>query len=158
LYYRLKVFQLSLRTLRDRVEDVPLLAEHFLTQTCALEGQSKRFTPEALAMLASYAWPGNVRELKNAVYSAYILAGAEITVECLPPEILMPAAPLAPGNIIPMTVGMTTADAERRLILATLSHFAGSKVKTADTLGISLKTLYNRILEYRAQEFDVRTE
>ena len=158
LYYRLKVFQLSLRTLRDRAEDVPLLAEHFLAQTCALEGQTKRFTPEALAMLASYAWPGNVRELKNAVYSAYILAGAEITVECLPGEILMPAAPPASGNIIPMTVGMTTAEAERRLILATLSHFAGSKVKTADTLGISLKTLYNRILEYRAQEFDVRTE
>ena len=158
LYYRLKVFQLSLRTLRDRAEDVPLLAEHFLTQTCALEGQSKRFTPEALAMLASYAWPGNVRELKNAVYSAYILAGAEITVECLPAEILLPPAPPTAGNIIPMTVGMTTAEAERRLILATLSHFAGSKGKTAETLGISLKTLYNRILEYRTQEFGARTQ
>ena len=78
-------------------------------------------------MLAAYAWPGNVRELKNAVYSAYILAGPEITVECLPAEILMPAATSASGNTIPMNIGMTSAEAERRLILATLGHFAGSK-------------------------------
>ena len=153
LYYRLKVFQLSLRTLRDRAEDVPLLAEHFLTQTCALEGQFKRFTSEALAMLAAYAWPGNVRELKNAVYSAYILAGPEITIDCLPAEILIPAATSAYGNTIPVNIGMTTAEAERRLILATLGHFAGSKIKSADTLGISLKTLYNRLQQYRVQDY-----
>jgi two-component system response regulator AtoC len=72
LYYRLKVFQLSLGSLRDRAEDVPLLAEHFLTQTSAVEGQSKRFTSAALARLTACGWPGNVRELKNAVYSAYM--------------------------------------------------------------------------------------
>jgi DNA-binding NtrC family response regulator len=157
LYYRLKVFQLSLGSLRDRAEDVPMLAEHFLAQTSAVEGQSKRFTPEALAMLAAYAWPGNVRELKNAVYSAYILAGSEITVECLPAEILRPAATCAAGNTVAVNIGMTVAEAERRLVLATLGHFAGSKSETAETLGISLKTLYNRLQGYRADDCAERT-
>jgi len=152
LYYRLKVFQLSLRRLRDRPEDVPQLAEHFLAQTSAIEGRTKQFTPEALAMLSAYSWPGNVRELKNAVYSAYILASSEITIECLPAELVTPAAPPAPGPHIPVSIGMTAAEAERRLILATLLHFTGSKNKTAETLGISLKTLYNRLHEYSVQE------
>jgi DNA-binding NtrC family response regulator len=152
LYYRLKVFQLSLRRLRDRPEDVPQLAEHFLAQTSAIEGRTKQFTPEALAMLSAYSWPGNVRELKNAVYSAYILASSEITIECLPAELVTPAAPPAPGRHIPVNIGMTAAEAERRLILATLLHFTGSKNKTAETLGISVKTLYNRLHEYRVQE------
>jgi two-component system response regulator AtoC len=147
LYYRLKVFQLSLQTLRDRVDDVPLLAEHVLAQISESEGQTKRFTPGALAMLAAYAWPGNVRELKNAVYSGYILAGSEITVECLPAEILNPAT--MPAGLISMSVGLTIAEAEQRLILATLGHFAGRKLEAAEALGISLKTLYNRIRSYR---------
>jgi two-component system, NtrC family, response regulator AtoC len=147
LYYRLNVFQLSLRTLRDRIDDVPLLAEHFLAQISESEGQTKRFTPGALAMLAAYAWPGNVRELKNAVYSGYILAGSEITVECLPAEVLNPGT--MPAGLISMNVGLTVADAERRLILATLNHFAGRKFEAAETLGISLKTLYNRLRSYR---------
>jgi two-component system, NtrC family, response regulator AtoC len=154
LYYRLKVFPLSLGRLRDRLEDIPLLAEHFLTQTAALEGQPKRFTSAALAALAAYSWPGNVRELKNAVYSAYILAGPSITVDCLPAEITMPAlTPHTPVYNIPMSIGITAAEAERRLIIATLAHFGGSKCKTAETLGISLKTLYNRLQKYGAQEY-----
>jgi two-component system, NtrC family, response regulator AtoC len=157
LYYRLKVFQLSLGSLRDRAEDVPLLAEHFLTQTSVVEGQSKHFTSAALARLAAYRWPGNVRELKNAVYSAYILAGREITVECLPAEILRPAETPVSGDTVRVNIGMTAAEAERRLILATFRHFAGSKPKTAETLGISLKTLYNRIKEYGVQESGERT-
>jgi two-component system, NtrC family, response regulator AtoC len=149
LYYRLKVFQLSLRGLRDRAEDVPMLAEHFLTQTAAIEGQPKRFTSEALAALKAYSWPGNVRELKNAVYSAYILAGSEITVDCLPSEIIRPAATPMPDIDVPVSIGMTAAEAERRLIIATLAHFDGSRAKAAETLGLSLKTLYNRLQEYR---------
>lgn len=129
---------------------MPLLAEHFLTQISELEGASKRLTSEALAVLTAYAWPGNIRELKNALYSAYILAGPEITVECLPAEIRRPAT-FALGHTIPMKVGMTVEEVERRLILATLDHLNGSKRKAAKTLGISLKTLYNRIRTYRMQ-------
>jgi DNA-binding NtrC family response regulator len=149
LFYRLKVFQLSLSSLRDRPEDITVLAEHFLRQTTALEGRPKQFTPEALAVLETYAWPGNVRELKNAVYSAYIKAGAEITVECLPPEITTPADAPEPTDTVPISVGMSAAEAEQRLIVATLAHFDGCKWKSAETLGISLKTLYNRLQEYR---------
>jgi two-component system, NtrC family, response regulator AtoC len=156
LYYRLKVFKLSLRPLRDRTADIPLLAEHFLAQTVALEGPSKRFTPDALALLAAYSWPGNVRELKNAVYSAYILAGSEVTVECLPSEISAPGETPMPEDSLPVKIGMTAAEAERRLIVATLTHFDGSKSKTAGTLAISLKTLYNRLQAYRLQEYGER--
>ena len=157
LYYRLKVFQLSLGSLRNRAEDVPILAEHFLAQISALEGQSKCFTSKALAMLAAYGWPGNVRELKNAVYSAFVLAGPEITVECLPAEIRTPAATPVSADTVVMNVGMTTAEAEQRLIIATLDHFAGNKPKAAKTLGISLKTLYNRISRYHLPEPGERT-
>ena len=108
-------------------------------------------------MLMAYAWPGNIRELKNALYSAYILAGAEITVECLPAEIRRPAT-FARGDTIPMNIGMTVEEVERRLILATLDHCTGNKRQIARTLGISLKTLYNRISAYRSQEFGARAE
>jgi DNA-binding NtrC family response regulator len=151
LYYRLKVFQLSLRTLRDHVEDVPVLAEHFLAQISELEGTSKRLTSEALAILMEYAWPGNIRELKNALHSAYILAGQEITVECLPAEILRPGT-LPRGHSIPINIGMTVEEVERRLILATLGHLKGSRRKAARMLGISLKTLYNRIGRYQVRK------
>jgi DNA-binding NtrC family response regulator len=153
LYYRLKVFQVSLRTLRDRVEDVPVLAEHFLAQISELEGASKRLTSEALAILMAYAWPGNIRELKNALHSAYILAGPEITVECLPVEILRPGT-IALGHSVPISIGMTMEEVERRLILATLGYLNGSKQKTARMLGISLKTLYNRIGKYHVRNAD----
>lgn len=153
LYYRLKVFQVSLGPLRDRLEDVPVLAEHFLTQIEAVEGSPKRFTPEALAALGRYSWPGNVRELKNAVYSAYVLASSEITVACLPPEISAPPTAPVSGINIPMNIGMTAAEAERRLIVATLAHLGGCKCKTAETVGISLKTLYNRLEAYRLQGY-----
>jgi DNA-binding NtrC family response regulator len=150
LFYRLKVFQLALPPLRERTEDLTLLAEHFLEQIAASEGVAKQFTPEALEVLASYRWPGNVRELKNTIYSAYILAGDNITPDNLPPEVRTPRIAEPPvDHILRVHVGMTMAEAERRLIVATLSHFDGSKMKTAKMLGISLKTLYNRLHEYR---------
>jgi DNA-binding NtrC family response regulator len=150
LYYRLKVFQLSMPTLRERAEDVPLLAERFLRQISETEGVQKRLTPEAVRKLSDYAWPGNVRELKNAVYSAYVMASADLTPATLPGEIRDPAqAAAVPGHVVPVHVGMTLAEVERRFIIATMSHLDGSKTKTASTLGISLKTLYTRLKEYR---------
>ena len=101
--------------------------------------------------------PGTFGSSRNAVHSAYILAGPEITVECLPAEILNKVTTPTSGGIIPMNVGMTVAEAERRLVLATLGHFAGRKLETAAALGISLKTLYNRIKAYRLEKLDGHT-
>jgi two-component system response regulator AtoC len=152
LYYRLKVFQLQIPRLRERIEDVDLLATHFLKQISEAEGQDKNLSLDAVKMLREYSWPGNVRELKNAVYSAYIMAPTDLTPACFPPEIRNPAqAGPRTDNGLHVHVGMTLADAEQRLIVATLSHFDGSKAKTAEVLGISLKTLYNRLQEYRTE-------
>jgi len=153
LFYRLKVFQLSLPPLRQRLEDVQALAEQFLRQISEAEGADKRLSPEAAQKLCEYSWPGNVRELKNAVYSAYIMAKDDLTWDCFPVEIREPSL-VAPrvGQLLPVHVGMTLADVERRLIIATMSHLDGSKSKTAGVLGISLKTLYTRLKGYREQE------
>jgi DNA-binding NtrC family response regulator len=153
LYYRLKVFQMAIPRLRDRIEDVELLANRFLRQISESEGVEKRLSPEAAKLLREYSWPGNVRELKNAVYSGYIMASTELTPECLPPEVRSPSlsGPRADGSLN-VHVGMTVADVEQRLIVATLSHFDGCKAKSAEVLGISLKTLYNRLQEYRRTE------
>jgi two-component system, NtrC family, response regulator AtoC len=167
LYYRLKVFQLSLPPLRERPHDVPLLAQAFLEELGAIEGQRKRFTDGALDRLSGYAWPGNVRELRNVVHSAYILAGSVIDVNSLPRELgaLLDVAPAAAttampddGDVLTVKLGTPIADVERRLIVATLKQHNGSKTKAAEALGISLKTLYNRLAEYQEADAQVGVE
>jgi two-component system, NtrC family, response regulator AtoC len=147
MLYRLSVFPIPLPPLRERREDIELLAEHFLAQLNKQEGTAKTLGAEALERLQAYDWPGNVRELRNAIQRAYIMAEDEIG-----PELLPVGTPVAEPNDsgLEIRVGMTVADAERRLILATLHGCGGDKKKAADVLRISLKTLYNRIKEYRA--------
>ncbi len=155
LFYRLKVFQLSLPPLRDRIDDLGLLAERFVRQISETEGADKRLAPEAIQKLCEYSWPGNVRELKNAIYSAYIMASDDLTLDCFPSEIREPALvapPVGHGHALPVHVGMTLADVERRLIVATMAKLDGSKTKTAGVLGISVKTLYSRLKEYRYEK------
>ncbi len=150
LLYRLNVFPIHLPALRERTDDIALLAEHFLDQISSREGEVKRFAPEALARLGTYPWPGNVRELRNIVYRAYVMANdATIVDECLPPtQVTTPSINGAPA--ITVRVGTTLAEIERQVTLATLEHLGRHKEKTAATLGISLKTLYNRLKEYSA--------
>lgn len=163
LLYRLNVFPIELPPLRDRLTDVDLLANHFLRGICEQEGKSKQFSRTALGQLASYNWPGNVRELRNAVQRAYVMApGDTIDEKWLPlsPPGLQPEAPTdrlaaghpAPvgGDSITLPIGTSMAQAEKALILATLEHFNNHKERAAAVLGISLKTLYNRIKEYTA--------
>ena len=152
LLYRLNVFPIHLPALRERAEDIPLLAAHFLDQISRREGEGKHFAPEALARLAAHAWPGNVRELRNIVYRAYVMANdAMIVDECLPTtQAAAPAATGAPA--ITVRVGTTLAEIERQVTLATLEHLGRHKEKTAATLGISLKTLYNRLKEYSSAD------
>lgn len=152
LLYRLNVFPIDLPPLRERGEDIALLAEQFLAEVGEREGRVKRFSPAALAQLATYRWPGNVRELHNVVQRAYLMAADEIiTDQWLPRDIPLPASGTPPpddGRSITVRLGSTLAEAEYQLILATLQHFNNHKERTAAVLGVSLKTLYNRLKEY----------
>jgi DNA-binding NtrC family response regulator len=155
LYYRLNVFTINLPALRERGEDIQLLAQHFLDDLNSEEGTQKRWSPKGLAALAERPWRGNVRELRNAVHQAYILADREIGA-----DVLQAYEPLRNGKVAPtvrddgtleVSVGSQIASVEKRLILATLDHFEGDKKHAALALGISLKTLYNRLAVYRAE-------
>jgi len=152
LYYRLKVFQLSLPPLRERAEDVPLLAQSFLDEFMKLEGTHKCFSEAALRMLCEYWWPGNVRELRNVVHSAHILAGNVIEVNSLPSEVHAAGNPPTRQDVgvMKVKIGTPIAAVERDLVMATLRQCNGNKAKTAELLGVSLKTLYNRLIAYRA--------
>jgi DNA-binding NtrC family response regulator len=149
LYYRLNVFPIALPPLRERTGDVELLAEHFLAAQNREAGTSKRFGRAALERLRLEPWPGNVRELANAVQRAFILGEDEIGANALPPS--SPAPPeAAEGLVLQVRVGAPIVEVERRLILATLELVRGDKKKAAELLGISLKTLYNRLNVYDA--------
>jgi DNA-binding NtrC family response regulator len=174
LYYRLNVFPIPVPPLRERLEDVPLLAEHFLSEVNEKEGQVKCFSAAALARMAEYSWPGNVRELRNVVQRVYVMAASDVIGdEWLPTDgpaiaTAQPAighasttvtAPVVenvangtPPASITIPVGTSMAEAESRLILATLRFFNNHKERTAAVLGVSLKTLYNRLKEYSADK------
>jgi len=145
LLYRLNVFPIQLPTLWDRREDIELLAEHFLGLLNKQDGTSKELTRAALERLRMHRWPGNVRELRNVLQRAFILAEDDIGLDALP----LGVHEQAEGSSLLMKVGTSVPEAERRLILATLEHFDGDKKKAADVLKISLKTLYNRINQYK---------
>jgi len=151
LFYRLNVFGIHLPPLRERREDIGLLAEHFLAEINRSEHASKHFSPDATERLASHHWPGNVRELRNAVQRAFVMAEGEvIDSQSLPAE----PAPASNGNAVEPAgiMGGSLAEVEKRLILTMLAQHNGHKARTAETLGISLKTLYNRLKEYGGDE------
>jgi DNA-binding NtrC family response regulator len=101
--------------------------------------------------MAAYAWPGNVRELKNLIQRAYILSDDTIEMDALPTSVVAaPAASAEPGTPDGIRVGMSLSDIERFFILATLEQYGGDKRKAAEVLGISLKTMYNRLNNYAA--------
>ena len=150
LLYRLNVFPITLPPLRDRGGDIDLLADHFLGQINREEGSSKKFSVASRRRMAAYNWPGNVRELKNMIRRAYILADDAIEMDALPMGVTAPAAAGHSPGSDSMQVGMSLADIERHFILATLEHFGGDKRKAAEVLGISLKTIYNRLNNYSA--------
>ncbi len=153
LFYRLNVFPICLSPLRERPEDIPLLAQHFLDELSKREGQRKQFAPAALQRLAAYRWPGNVRELRNMVCRSYVMASDTLIHDACVPSDVAPAAPAVAAPSVPaitIQVGTALAEIERRVTLATLEHLGHHKERTAAALGISLKTLYNRLKEYAA--------
>jgi len=148
LYYRLAVFPLRVPPLRDRGDDVDLLARHFLAGLNVDAGAAKSLSRPAQQALRAHRWPGNVRELRNAIQRAFILAD-----ETIEPEHLALAAGDAPeceGSVLRFAVGTPLAEIERRAIFATLGHCRGHKRRCADMLGVSVRTLYNRLSSYAA--------
>ncbi len=162
LYFRLNVFTLRIPPLRERTQDIPMLAEHFL-ETFREEARAPiaGFSAAAQDLLLRHAWPGNVRELRNVVQRAVILCpGGEISPEHLPATLLPPRAGIAtddPSRIV-VEVGSTMAEAEKALLLATLKACSGDKPKTARLLNISLKTLYNRLAAYAKEAKGTATD
>jgi len=150
LYHRLNVFPICIPPLRERTEDVELLARHFLEELNVAHGTDKVVTPDALASLSSRNWPGNVRELRNHIQRAYIMADHTIGVTALTPEPGQRAESTELTLAIPL--GTSLAEVERQIIFATLQLCDGVKKRAAAILGISLKTLYNRLEEYGLPE------
>jgi DNA-binding NtrC family response regulator len=157
LFYRLNVFQVELPPLRQRNGDLPLLAE-------ALIGMLNRrhscrvvdVAGEVLDLFRRHSWPGNVRELRNVLERAVILAGeGTITTQHLPHDFGAPSgARQAPPSLdvdsVRLPVGTTVGEAEKALVLLTLQHTKNNKTRAAEILGISLKTLFNKLKEYGA--------
>jgi DNA-binding NtrC family response regulator len=145
LYYRLNVFAVEIPPLRSRKDDIPLLVQTFLSEFNRMNGKSVRAVDaEAMYVLEHYPWPGNIRELRNVIERATILAESEfIELKHLPPTLVakgeetLPTLTIAPGT--------TVDEVERRLILMTLEHTRNNKTRAAEVLGISLKTLHNKL-------------
>jgi DNA-binding NtrC family response regulator len=166
LFYRLNVFHIHLPALRERKEDIPVIVEALVTEVnrkheCKVTG----LAPGVMEILERHPWPGNVRELRNALERAVILAGeGNIEVKHLPTAVLGEApaetSGAAAGRPVTITemdgvrfpIGTTVEEAEKGLILRTLEHTKNNKTRAAEILGISLKTLHNKLKEYGAKE------
>jgi len=144
LMYRLAVFPIELPPLRARGDDVELLARQFLSELNQEAGSDKTFSPTSLTLLRTHSWRGNVRELKNCVQRAFIMSDEEVELK----ELAAAAPALSEYNCLKFPVGTSLATMERKTIFATLEHCSGNKRRAAEVLGVSLKTLYNRLAEY----------
>jgi DNA-binding NtrC family response regulator len=147
LFYRLAVFLVRLPPLRQRGNDIELLAQEFLARLNREHGTAKRFDRSALAAAMAYPWPGNVRELENCVERSYFLSDDVVTLD-IQRVLDASGAALAAGDDVCLPIGTTIAGAERELLLATLRHCGGNKRHAADVLGVSLKTVYNKLTGY----------
>ncbi len=150
LYFRIRGVSVTLPSLRERPEDIPILTEHFL-QEAAQETGSKvtGITPAALSVLVGYEWPGNVRQLKNAIRTMIVMCDrSQIDVPDLPPEISprrqLPGTSAAPASL----AGVSLNDLEKKAIADTLARTQGNREKAAKILGIGERTLYRKIREY----------
>lgn len=146
LYHRLSVFPLELPPLRERGNDILLIAEGYLDELNRQYGTNKRFSDGAKKAMLAYHWPGNIRELRNYVHRSHILADTLIEGDFN--SFALESHSVGWGTEITVPVGVPLADANRQLILATLKQCGGVKKTAAEMLGISLKTLYNRLEEY----------
>lgn len=147
LMYRLNVFPVAMPALRERPQDIPLLVRHLLQQIAQREGRLLRATPEALERLSTLPWPGNVRELRNVLQRAWVMETGEVLSTRWLPESASCTASSC-NDPLPVSVGMSLAHVERQVILSTLAHCGQHRERAAALLGVSLKTLYNRLKSY----------
>ncbi len=148
LFYRLNVIEINLPPLRERREDIPLLAKHFAAKTAHNQNsEGKTIAPEALRALVAYGWPGNVRELENAVERAFILSGDEIDLGSLPPKVAAESRNSFDMRD-PEGIRPTLDEMERRYVMEVLKSVDDDKNLTANILGIDLSTLYRKMKKY----------
>jgi DNA-binding NtrC family response regulator len=159
LFYRLNVIPLNLPPLRDRVEDIPLLADHFLRKCCPDEYQGNLggfMDDAALRALQAYEWPGNVRELENVIERASIIReGDRIRLTDLPVDLGDPVAGEGSGSRLTVGGPITLEDLERAHILAVLEATGGARKQTSEILGINASTLYRKLKKYGVQDGDM---
>jgi DNA-binding NtrC family response regulator len=154
LYYRLNVFHIHMPPLREHIEDLPIMAETMVREMNQKHGRHVSGVGSSiLDRMMTYEWPGNARELRNTIERAVILCpdGAPLDAGHLPPSFgkgQAQAAPVFDANVLPMRVGTTVSEAERLLILRTLESTGQNKTRAAEILGVSLKTLHNKLKEY----------
>jgi two-component system response regulator HydG/two-component system response regulator AtoC len=158
LYYRLNVIPIILPPLRERDDDLPTIIKHYLTTFSKELGVKAKLADDGLALLVSYRWPGNVRELVNIVERLVVLNGSDtldaIAVRrCLPELATMPAAQAQAGTALDFGA-LTLDEVERQHVLKTLDRLAGNKQATADALGISRRSLFDRLARWRGDSMD----
>jgi two-component system response regulator HydG len=151
LYFRLNVLSLRIPALRERRQDIPLLAAHFLERISRSGGHERTLSDDALKTMLAFDWPGNVRELENCLERACALTSGPVIHTCdLPPNIRGNSGTFPAGDnstkIIPMT------ELERQTILSTITQLNGDKLMAARLLGIGKTTLYRKLKEYASQD------
>ncbi len=149
LYYRLNVFTIELPPLRERKTDIPYLAHYYREMfNLQLKRRVRDFDPEAIRILQNYHWPGNVREFRNVILRSVLAAGKKASLirpSHIPDEVRKPA--LGKGSIV-FQPGVSLAEVERKMIIETLKAVGGNKLRAASVLGISRRSLYNKLEEY----------
>jgi two-component system response regulator AtoC len=151
LYYRLNVFPIDVPPLRERLEDIPLFSHFFLQKLNETEEKKvEKIDPDFIEALQAYEWPGNVRELRNVINRAFIMARTDtLTVDCLPDKLAGNRRKRS-RNSVSIPLGQPMEEVERIVIEETLAMNDGDRRKTADILGISYKTLYNKTKKYKS--------
>ena len=150
LFYRLRIVPLTLPPLRERRYDIPLLIDHFIQKfQSGRSGDIPRFIDSAMETLLKWPWPGNVRELENTVERALLLRGGDV----MGPELLLLDTDMTdgPSESTALLVGMTVRELEERLICQTLKHVNQNRTHAAEMLGISIRTLRNKLREYQTE-------
>jgi two-component system NtrC family response regulator len=150
LYYRLKVISVRMPAIRERAEDIPQLAAHFVNQFARdYNKPTKHLSPETVEVLSRYAWPGNVRELRNVIERLVILESEPVILpRHLPPELLAGSPSIRRGLLELPADGVRLVEVERELVIQAMERTAGNQTKAAELLGIERDALRRRLIKY----------